>query len=125
VGAAIDARRARAVRNAQLRKFRFPRAQHVRLQLREVAHLGSLEERAFRDVNRIGDFRHGMEKYISDLSKGGSHVPEWPKPCPPRPVAGSASTSSQVTLTTGATTSWAMRMPRDTRNVSRPRLING
>jgi len=52
-------------------------------------------------------------------------VPEWPKPPAARTVAGNSATSSHVTRATGATTSCAIRIPRDTTNGSRPKLING
>ncbi len=51
VGAPVDARRPGSLGNAKFRKFRLPRAQHVRLHLREVANLDGLEERAIRDLD--------------------------------------------------------------------------
>jgi hypothetical protein len=51
--------------------------------------------------------------------------PECPKPPLPLAVGGSSATSSHVTRTTGAMTSCAIRMPRDTVNGIGPKLING
>lgn len=48
----IHAGAAFGLREAELRELRFPRAEHVRLDLQEIADLRSLEERAIGDFNR-------------------------------------------------------------------------
>src|SRR5207249_4297830 len=67
VGAPVDARTARGLRDAQSGKLDLPRSQHVRLQLHEIADLGGLEQRAVGNLERNGfsHFRQMFEKYSS------------------------------------------------------------
>ncbi|OLC78989.1 MAG: hypothetical protein AUH72_15165 [Acidobacteria bacterium 13_1_40CM_4_65_8] len=58
IRAPVHARAARGLRHAELRKLRFPRAQHVRLHLDEIADLHRLEQRAIGDLDLSGDLRH-------------------------------------------------------------------
>ena len=53
---------------------------------------------------------------------GAQEVPVWPKPPAPREVSATCSTRATSTRVTGATTSWAIRMPRSTVKGSRPVL---
>src|SRR5437762_2339444 len=68
VRAAVHARRASRFRDAQIRKLRFPRAQHVRLHLHEIADLSGFEQCALGDFDRGRDLWHETEKYIADGS---------------------------------------------------------
>ena len=52
------------------------------------------------------------------------NLPVEPNPPAPRSLAGSSVTVSHVTRVTGATTIWAIRIPRSTVTAARPRLIN-
>src|SRR5688500_18842821 len=51
VAATIDARSARGLRDTQVRELRFPRAQHVGLDLCDLADLRLPEQRAVRDLH--------------------------------------------------------------------------
>src|SRR5262249_40689722 len=108
-GAAIDARAAGDLGDAQLGELGLPRAQDVRLHFHEIADLRRLEERAVRNLDLSGGVRHGP---LESISK--HQTPEWPNPCPARTVDGSSAPSSHATRITGATTSCAMRIPRVT-----------
>ena len=47
------------LRDTKLRKLGFPRAQHVRLKLDQIAHLGCLEQRAIWNLDGCHRFGHG------------------------------------------------------------------
>jgi len=51
VRSAIDARAAGGSRDTQVRKLRFPRAQHIGLELDKVADLSRLEQRSLGNVD--------------------------------------------------------------------------
>ena len=57
IGLAIDAGPALHLRDAEILELRLPRAQHVRLHLRELAHLRLPKQRPIRDLNGVWGHR--------------------------------------------------------------------
>src|SRR5262249_36498162 len=123
--ASVDARCACRLRDAEIRKLRFPRSQDVRLHLHQIAHLSGLEQGPLRNLDVGRSLRHSAksiaDRFLSFAAEAGDdrenarprspsakqtrQTPECPKPRTPRSVSGSSATSSHATRATGATIS--------------------
>ena len=69
VDAPIEPWTARRLGDAQLGKLRFPRAQHVRLHLDQVAHFCRLEQRAIGNFDGSDALCHWYQKLPDSIAR--------------------------------------------------------